>query len=803
MDEAPSRETLDYRDIANSSGDWESLLAPDGRPVWISPSVAHVTGYSLGECLEMPDYPLPMIDTRDRKLLGEIIADGLRGGQGNDLRFRIANKDASLSWAAMSWRGLNDGQGGFAGLRLSVRDLRGSLSERAQYRYQEALSRVSRGGLLTSGDWRAALREIAESSARALDCPRVSIWLMTPERDAIVAETLYDLPSDRHAAGQQVERASYPGYFRALDQDRVIAADDAWYDPRTAELLEDYLAPQGIRAMLDAPIVRGGRTVGVICHEHLGGRRYWTSSEIGFSASMADLASMALDAAERRELSDLQRRLASILEASPDFVGTSDLKGQPTYINPAGRALVGLSAEDSLDGWSVDDLYADWARRQRDEVSVPSALRDGVWSGESLFLTRYREPFPVAQVIIAHKDAQGRLTSLSTVARDLRPWKGIEADLRERERFLSTLVSNLPGVAYRRRNVPGWPMEYISQGCLELTGYPAERIMASDPYFNDIVHPDDHDRVYSEVDAALAEGRPFKAEYRIRRADGQEIWVWSQGRGIYDEGGALIAREGFIGDITERVLASQSLERLNAELEMRVEERTARLREANQHLEAFAYSVSHDLKAPLRGIDGYSRLLMEDYRAQLPEEAQRFLDNIRSASQRMNQLIDDLLAYSRLERRELNASRVPLRGLIERILAEREIELTECGARVEVEVGGLAVTADGDALTQAARNLLDNALKYARHRSPPVIGIRAEPSDAGVVLSVADNGCGFDMKYHDRIFEIFQRLHRAEDYPGTGVGLAIVHKAAARMGGRVWASAVPEAGATFFLELPS
>lgn len=131
------------------------------------------------------------------------------------------------------------------------------------------------------------------------------------------------------------------------------------------------------------------------------------------------------------------------------------------------------------------------------------------------------------------------------------------------------------------------------------------------------------------------------------------------------------------------------------------------------------------------------------------------------------------------------------------------MDKSECGARVEVEVGGLAVTADGDALTQAARNLLDNALKYARHRSPPVIGIRAEPSDAGVVLSVADNGCGFDMKYHDRIFEIFQRLHRAEDYPGTGVGLAIVHKAAARMGGRVWASAVPEAGATFFLELPS
>jgi PAS domain S-box-containing protein len=796
-----SIEDIDYRFIASTSCDWESWLAPDGSLQWVSPSVFDVTGYRIDDCLAMADYPFPMVDSRDHAMLRQVLADGLHGSHGNDLRFRLLNRDGTLSWVALSWRGMQGTGGQPKGLRLSIRDLRGSLSERAQHRYQDALSAISRGSLLTSGDWRAAIRAIAEASARALDVVRVGVWLFPPERDRIVAATLFDLAEAKHRSGQEVLREAYPGYFRALDQDRVIAAADAWYDPRSAELLEDYLAPLGIRALLDAPIVRGGKTVGVLCHEHFGSRRHWTTSEIDFSASMADLASMALESAERRDLEKLQRRLAAILEATPDFVGTSNVQGQATYINRAGRHLVGLTADESLDGWNVDDLYAGWAREQRDQVSVPTALRDGVWSGESLFLNRHREPFPVSQVIIAHKDEEGRLTSLSTIARDLRPWKAIEADLRERERFLSTLVSNLPGVAYRRRNEPGWPMEYISQGCLELTGYAAERIMADDPHFNAIVHPDDHDRVYAEVDAAMLDHRPFRVEYRVCRSDGKEIWVWSNGRGIYDESGALIAREGFIGDITERVQAQHELERLNADLEARVAERTARLREANQHLESFAYSVSHDLKAPLRGIDGYSRLLMEDYREALPDEAQRFLTNIRTASDRMNQLIDDLLAYSRLERRELEQARVPLAHLVERVLAERAIELTESRAQVDSQVGDLAVQADGDALVQSVRNLVDNAIKFSRGEAPRIT-IKAVARDDRVLFSVADQGCGFDMKYHDRIFDIFQRLHRVEDYPGTGVGLAIVRKAVERMGGRAWAESQPGAGATFFLELP-
>ena len=792
---------MDFRLIAEHTYDWESWLAPDGQALWVNGAVEKIAGRSPAECLDIPDYPLPLMDSRDRKILQHILADARAGNSGNDQPMRIRHANGTLVWVAVSWKGVMDSDGSLLGVRLSIRDQTNSLMGQAQQRYHDALSRLARSGVLASGSIEEAFQAITETAARVLDVARVGIWLMDADRQHIACRDMFDLGSGEHHNSVVVGRSSYPAYFNALDQDRVIAADHAREDIRTRELTDDYLAPLGISAMLDAPIVRSGRAVGVLCHEQVGPARHWIPGEVNFASSLADMAAMALEAAERKGSERLSRRLASILEATPDFVGTTGTDGKPTYINPAGRRLVGLGLDDTLELWDVGHLYTAAARAQRDGVAIPTALREGIWSGESEFQDRYGNPFPVSQVLIAHKDEQGRLQFLSTVARDLRPWKAAQEALQERERFLSTLVANLPGVAYRRSNTPGWPMEYISEGSLELTGYPAEAIMANRPHFNDIVHPEDRERIYAEVDRALAEHRHFKLEYRILRADGSHLWVWSKGRGIYDESGKLIAREGFIGDINDRVQAQLALERLNAELEARVAERTAKLAEANQHLEAFAYSVSHDLKAPLRGIDGYSRLLLEDYQEQLPEEGQHFLNNIRAASDRMNQLIDDLLAYSRLERRELSHARIPLKGVIAQILAEREIEIAEQGAQVSVEVGELAVLADVDALVQAVRNLVDNALKFSRQAKPPRIAVRAKQDKSKVVLSVTDNGCGFDMKYHDRIFDIFQRLHRAEDFPGTGVGLAIVRKAVERMGGRAWAVSEPGTGATFFLEL--
>ena len=230
--------------------------------------------------------------------------------------------------------------------------------------------------------------------------------------------------------------------------------------------------------------------------------------------------------------------------------------------------------------------------------------------------------------------------------------------------------------------------------------------------------------------------------------------------------------------------------------------RTTELEEANQELEAFSYSVSHDLRWPLRAIDGYSRILIDEYGARLDPKAQRYLHSMRSSTQQMDRLVDDLLAFSRLGRQPLKKQQVDVGELVQQALAELE-SLIE-GRQVDITVGKLPPTsADPALLKQVFVNLLSNALKFTRRRLDPVIRVGHQEQGPGGIGAyyVQDNGVGFDMKYVEKAFGVFQRLHRPEEYEGTGVGLAIVDRIVSRHGGRVWAEAEVDKGATFYFTL--
>jgi len=353
-------------------------------------------------------------------------------------------------------------------------------------------------------------------------------------------------------------------------------------------------------------------------------------------------------------------------------------------------------------------------------------------------------------------------------------------------------------------------------------GYSLEELKAQ-PFLN-FVHSDDREQTAAAA-RQLANGLPvtfFENRYCTR--DGSIRWIqWvcapAPGRPLY----FASAR-----DITERKAAQDALERSHAELEDRIRERTAALEQSNralaasetkvlqlnqrlqehirelmasnQELEAFTYSVSHDLRAPLRHVDGFSKILLEDFGTQIPEAAGKLLERIRQGSQRMGRMVDELLELSRTARREPEKRLTGLRSVVEEVVADLASETG--GREVEWRIGELPFADCDPALTrQIFTNLLSNAVKFTRPRPRAVIEIGQAESEGGPALFVRDNGVGFSMKYADKLFAAFQRLHRQEDFEGTGVGLATVQRIVRKHGGRIWAEAALDQGATFYFTL--
>jgi signal transduction histidine kinase len=311
-------------------------------------------------------------------------------------------------------------------------------------------------------------------------------------------------------------------------------------------------------------------------------------------------------------------------------------------------------------------------------------------------------------------------------------------------------------------------------------------------------------QVVGTLNLATAKERAFPAdEMQLLTAIGQQLGASVQNAQLY-----LAVQQ----ELGERKKTEQAINELNQKLVHHAEDLAA----ANAELEAFSYSVSHDLRAPLRAIDGFSRILMEEHASELAPEARRYLGLVRDSTLQMGHLIDDLLAFSRLSRQPLHKIQVAPAGLVRQCLEELKEEIQD--RSVEVIVDDLPdCHADPALLKQAWMNLLSNALKFSRKREHAMVhvgwtkqtrrlpnskgGAKSDSSRDGVTYYVRDNGVGFDMKYSSKLFGVFQRLHRLEEYEGTGVGLAIVQRVIHRHGGRVWADAQPDQGATFYFTL--
>ena len=331
------------------------------------------------------------------------------------------------------------------------------------------------------------------------------------------------------------------------------------------------------------------------------------------------------------------------------------------------------------------------------------------------------------------------------------------------------------------------------------------------------IHPADRDRVVASAHDVMDGRKPFwSAEYRFRLADDSYADIFDRGFVHYDDDGTPTRMIGAMADISERRRALEILEQRvaartteiqqkNQQLEHEVGRRQQvmeLLRARNEELKAFAYTVSHDLKAPLRGIAGYAQELERRHSAGLTERARFCLRQILNATRNLDHLIEDLLQYARLDAETPTSTDVDTAAVIQDVLAAFQPLVLDQGAEVVLGLAPARIRTWERGLRQVLTNLIDNALKYSRHARPGVVRITTEARDDLIRLNVADNGIGFDMQYHDRMFGLFNRLVRHEEFEGTGAGLAIVKKIVDKIGGKVWAESKPGEGATFYVELP-
>lgn len=336
-----------------------------------------------------------------------------------------------------------------------------------------------------------------------------------------------------------------------------------------------------------------------------------------------------------------------------------------------------------------------------------------------------------------------------------------------------------------------------NEALVELLGYPSRQALLEIDAHD--VYEDPEDRTHIQ-EALEEDGLRHPFEIRMRRLNGEVFWVRENSRAVYDDDGNLLHYEGSMEDITPLKDAEEYIQRLNAELEQRVLERTAQLEAAVQELEAFSYSVSHDLRAPLRALDGYSKLLLEDYNAVVDETGKDYLERVRQSSQRMGRLIDDLLNLSRITRREIQRSSVDLSALAKTIADELRQQDPQRSAEFVITEG---VFAEGDAslLYIVMENLLGNAWKFTARHPQARIEFGLSTQNGQPVYFVSDDGSGFDMTYANKLFGAFQRLHSVEEFEGTGIGLATAQRIIRRHGGEIWAEAAVEQGATFYFTL--
>ncbi len=648
-----------------------------------------------------------------------------------------------------------------------------------------------------------SLRHIIDGTARATGAAffralALNLAQATGLGRAMVAEVL---PDRRHARalaywdGQEC-RQGMEYLLEDAPCQHVIDQGEACFPDRVAELFprDLALALHGIRGYYGARLESSdGVPLGVLVvmdNAPIRDRADIASLVSVFAArAAAELERLGAEAALR----STGERFSSVFSASPIPIAiTSMAEGRFADVNPAFEKTFGWTRQELLDRSAIDlGIWPSHEERRRwvAELEANHRTRDF----ETIHLSKTGEPLTIllsAETI----ELEGVLHVVAFAHDETQRRRAEEAKRSALERF-EAIFQHAPNVAIQGYDARGTVMHW-NRASETLYGISAGEAVGRP--LQDLLHTPDTAREFENVVAAIcASGQPSApGEWPIPLRDGREIWVLSTMFPVFSEG---VVAEIFCMDvdITELKQANASVRQLNIDLEARVAARTAELARLNKELEAFSYSVSHDLRAPLRSIEGFGRLLEQDCAEQLDATGRDYVSRMCRSARRLAQLIDDLLELTRIDRIEIRPADVDLGALAGEIVEELRHGAPQ--RRVVVDIAaGLLAKGDPQLLRIALQNLLDNAWKYSARTAEARIEFGCEDSSGERIYHVRDNGAGFDMAYAGKLFAPFQRLHSPHEFEGTGVGLATVFRVIKRHDGRIWAESAPGRGAAFY-----
>ncbi len=507
---------------------------------------------------------------------------------------------------------------------------------------------------------------------------------------------------------------------------------------------------------------------------------------------------MSSETSSRNGISPQQQIALLVFENLAEGVIFTDAGGTILAVNSGFTRITGYAAEEVI-GRNPRVLQSGVQERDFYEEMWRTLKAAGRWRGEIVNRRKSGELYPELLSISVVRNAGGGVTNYIGVFSDLSERLAQERAVREmRERL--DLALDAGGVGTWRWEPGSGRLECDERACELIAGSQNNPPRTFEALL-DRIPVYERPRVMDAFMRPTRRQLAFRAEFRVVLPDGTDRHLVARARPHCGETDGVCRVVGVIWDVTECYLREREIRDLNATLERRVEERTADLQAAVAELESFSYSVAHDLRAPLRGLDGFSRILIEDYGDRLDEDGRHHLQRIRAASQRLDRLIDNLLKLSRISQSPMERVPVNLGGMAREVALALQEEQPQRAAEFAIERPLRAV---GDPLLLRAllENLLGNAWKYSSRKAQARIAFGATRIEEETVYFVRDNGDGFDMAHAAKLFAPFQRLHATDEFAGTGVGLASVARTVARHGGRVWAEAAKGEGATFFFTLP-